>query len=272
MGASQGESIFTIVTFDENLQMTSHPGPALAGASCPLAGMVVGRFDPPPQNGEIDFNPQIATLIGSASGCAAAMSSPFVELFTVNSTTFDSELVPGSRFAVTDVTDEARLSLAVGDTQGRSLRLGEPQKVTITSHMQPEVILGVPPMHVDFITPANGTGPTVLNLSADPDGFFSGYETMIKSSNQSSRKSTTSYSFSTKETAGQTVSFGIPFIDSISVSAKEAAEQTHKNVVTKTFDTYASRAFDASTTTGFGDQIWFSQKRFNVYSYPVIGD
>src|SRR5437773_9929820 len=45
--------------------------------------------------------------------------------------------------------------LSAGDLQARSLALGPPQKVTVTGSLQPQVIPGLPPMHIDFIQDAN---------------------------------------------------------------------------------------------------------------------
>ena len=41
------------------------------------------------------------------------------------------------------------IALAVGDTQGRSLVVGTPEKVTILGDIHPDIILGIPPMHID---------------------------------------------------------------------------------------------------------------------------
>ena len=63
--------------------------------------------------------------------------------------------------------------------------LGPPSKLT-AKHTQPELILGAPPMHVDYVTPANSSGPIVLNLSAVPQGFNSSYKTTVTNQTQSS--------------------------------------------------------------------------------------
>lgn len=80
------------------------------------------------------------------------------------------------------VVEEApdRVAFAAGDTQGRSLLLGPPQIVRVNQHHQPDLILGAPPMHVDFITPAGAAAPAVFNMSAVPDAFNSAYDTMDK--------------------------------------------------------------------------------------------
>ena len=165
-------------------------------------------------------------------------------------------------------------NLAVGDLQGRSLALGPPGKVTVTGSIQPQVILGLPPMHIDFIQDANhlpnGT-PGVLNLTAMPSKYFSQYDTEQSHSNQSSNTSTTSYTFSTKESAEAKFSYGVPDVASVSVDLKASAKQTHDNSVSTTYNTYSSQQFDVSAQTGFGDVVWYTAKRFNTYAYRVLG-
>ena len=97
---------------------------------------------------------------------------------------------------------------------------------------------------------------------------------MIRSradSNQSSNKSTTSYTFSTKESAEAKFSYGVPDVASVSVDLKASAKQTHDNSVSTTYNTYSSQQFDVSTQTGFGDVVWYTAKRFNTYAYRVLG-
>src|SRR2546428_2147792 len=59
------------------------------------------------------------------------------------------------------------MSMAAVDTQGRSLRLGAPNKV-VNERTQATVVIAAPPMHVDYITPVLAAAPEVLNLSAIP--------------------------------------------------------------------------------------------------------
>ena len=165
-------------------------------------------------------------------------------------------------------------TLATVDLQGRSLLLGPPQKVTVTSNIQPQVVLGMPPMHIDFIQDANslpnGT-PTELNLTAVPSIFNAQYETQQSGSNQSSNTNTTSYTFGTKGSATAKLSYGIPDVASVSAELTTSAAQTHENTVAAKYNTYTSNTFDVSTQTGFSDLVWFTSKRFNMYIYPVIG-
>jgi hypothetical protein len=165
-------------------------------------------------------------------------------------------------------------NLTAGDLQGRSLALGPPEKVTVTGSIQPHVVLGLPPMHIDFIQDAHnvpGGTPAVLNLTATPSAYFSQYQTEVSRSNQSSNRSTTGYTFSTKESAEGKFSYGVPDVASVSVDLKTSGQQTHDGSVATAYNTYASQQFDVSTQTGFSDVVWFTEKRFTIYSYPVLG-
>ena len=91
------------------------------------------------------------------------------------------------------------------------------------------------------------------------------------SSNQSSSQSTTSYSYSTKKTTEDGVSFGVPDENSIGGDVKVSSEQTYSNNVSSKYDTYVTETFDVSTQTGFSDLIWYTENRFTIYVYPVLG-
>ena len=162
------------------------------------------------------------------------------------------------------------VGLATGDTQGRSLILGPPSKLT-AKHTQPELILGAPPMHVDYVTPANSSGPIVLNLSAVPQGFNSSYKTTITNSTQSSRQATTSYTNAVNASTSVGFKFGTPLTGDVSAKVGVSAGFMHRKSIEKRYGQYASTQFDASTITGFDDQVWFSNKTHYIFIYPVIG-
>jgi hypothetical protein len=148
--------------------------------------------------------------------------------------------------------------------------LGTPEKITV-AQTQPDLILGLPPMHVDYIAPPGEGLPRVTNVSVFPDSFNVGYAFEGSSSSSSSRQHTSSYTYSTKETVKDKIVFGSPKADSVSVKFKFAATQEHESVVSKTHDTYSSRTDSFDTATEFDDLIAASSLRMNIYSYPVIG-
>jgi hypothetical protein len=238
---------------------------------------------------ESDVGPVAAMAAGNYDRAIGLGNPPNLELAVVTFASFGSsfllfvfEVDPANgyiyqRGSVTPILPgvpagfNTPMALAAGDLQGRSMLLGPPNKVTITQHKQPEVVIGAPPMHVDWVTPVGASGPTAFNVTGVPHGFIASYQTMITGQNQSSSTSTTSFSYGTKQTGEVNVSFGVPEVASISASITSIAQQTHDNVVKSVFDTYSSNSFDASTQTAFDDHLWYSSKRFNVFAYPVIG-
>ena len=261
--------------------------PGTKGPGLPIGGCVndvgVGNFNntvtnpkPPPAT-TIDPTLQIAVL--TSNKCDGGIAGGIgVTLYNVDPQTFfvftlGTLVLPSS--AMPPTSAGLYQNLAVGDLQGRSQALGAPEKLTVTGSIQPQVILGLPPMHIDFIQDANhlpnGT-PSVLNLTTMPSTYFSQYDTEQSHSNQSSNKSTTSYTFSTKESAEAKFSYGVPDVASVSVDLKANAKQTHDGIVSTTYNTYSSQQFDVSTQTGFGDVVWYTAKRFNTYAYRVLGN
>ena len=189
------QGTLAVVTFDSqlNASVASSVTVPEAGAN-PQLGIALGNFDQSdPGTGPLAL--QIAVVLPAQFiGCSSPSSGLAVQIYQV---------APSSNFALsggqlTPVGSSCSpfgpyVGLATGDTQGRSLILGPPSKLT-AKHTQPELILGAPPMHVDYVTPANSSsGPTVLNLSAVPQGFNSSYKTTVTDSTQSSRQATTSY-------------------------------------------------------------------------------
>ena len=171
--------------------------------------------------------------------------------------------------------DPNRLNwLAAGDLQGRSVRLGLPSIVRIASHSQPSVILGAPPMHVDYILPDSSTSSEwdVVNFSVVPSAFNSTFTMDTTSTNQSSDTNTTSYTYATTVKAGGKASLKVPVVSGISSSLTRSAENKNESVRETYSFTQNEFQYNASTTTGFGDEIWYDESAFNLYMYPVIGE
>ena len=184
--------------------------------------------------------------------------------------------------------------LAPGDMQGRSLRLGTPTIVRIPSQTQPNLVLAIPPMHIDYIAPNDSTlaannkdtggcnpnhpgNPCVVNLSVIPSeppsqgqGFASSFN-FTSSANQSSKRSlATSWGVSIQASVGQSVSF-TDGLDKTKGSIKNTTKVGHDGTVKNTYGTYAGTTQSLSATTGLSDYLYFTQKAMNVYYYPVLG-
>jgi hypothetical protein len=64
--------------------------------------------------------------------------------------------------------DQIDGTLFAGDAQGRSLLLGSPFNVAFEDHLQPEMVPGIPPMHIDYIKNTSNQGPLVINFTVFP--------------------------------------------------------------------------------------------------------
>ncbi len=230
-----------------------------------IVGMAVGNFDQ-----SIDGSKQLALQIYAMTYNNGNFVPIYIEVDPTNNFALSAGqqtvIYPGGQ----GNDDFFTASITAGDTQGRSLILGPPSKLVV-QHKQPHVILAMPPMHVDYVPPVNETEPQVLNLTAIPDGFFSSYSTSVTNQNQSSHQGTTSFTNAAELTTSAGYSWGVPDGPSVSVKVTASVGAMHQNVVSKTYNTYTSESFDASTQTGFDDQIWYNSEQHNVYVYPVIG-
>jgi hypothetical protein len=185
--------------------------------------------------------------------------------------------------------------LAPSDLRGRSLRLGTPSVVRIPQQTQPNLILGVPPMHVDYIAPNDSqlaeenvgdpkkggctedvSTPCIVNLTVNPNeylgipGFSSSFEFASSEKDSSKSSSTTSWGISVKQSFGGTISFG-DGLATTTQSIKDTVKYGHDGTVKKTYGTYTGMSQSLSATTGFSDFIYYTQKRMNIYYYPVLG-
>ena len=161
--------------------------------------------------------------------------------------------------------------IVAGDLQGRSLVLGDPTSFSVR-HTQPKVILGMPPQHVDYVTPVDDAGPQVLNLSAVvAGGFASSYTASDNSTVSSSSIGTTSWTHAVTQTSSAGYTVGGAATGSVTVKATESAGFMHNKTVATRYNTYATNSFSLSVGTGFDDNLIYADERHNVYVYPVIG-
>ncbi len=263
-----------------NSQIASKPGGCTntTGHGIPwVNGLAIGHFASIADNSgsETDFNQQFATLLNDRS----------VRIYSVNAPTdYTPELVnnahlPGSlglNMKIKGPPNDPQITnwLVAGDLQGRSARLGPPSVIRVASHSQPSVILGAPPMHVDYILPDSSTGSEweVVNFSAVPDTFNSTYTMNQTTSNQSADTNRTSYTYATTEQSGASFSLKLPYLPAIGGSIKETTEDKNEEVSETYQFTENEFKYDASATTGFGDLIWYDVSSFNLYYYPVLGE
>jgi hypothetical protein len=244
------------------------------------AGIDVGNFDnQETANGQSQSNPnsQVALLYCSGDALGRPDYTGYsLSLFNVDPTSLRIDFTPVSTL---DLSQEiffskygpASITFAATDLQGRSIILGEPTKVAISNTIQPSVVIGVPPMHVDYIDPGDGNGPRVFNVSVVPDGFKTTYNQASSSSYASNTTNTTSWSFGAKETASVGFTVGDPDVSGLSVKDIFTAAQNLKGSHEHDQGAYSGKSFNLSATTGFGDEVSYSDSPLNIWIYPVIG-
>jgi hypothetical protein len=244
-----------IVSLDSGLKIRLPSFVVLPGVACSSGGLAVGDFarteavGQDPQKTQLSLKLQLAI---SSSNCAGSLG--------VNVYNIDPPKTAGADFGIDTnavlsrslpETADYGLPIVAGDLQGRSVILGEPTKIVIQETAQPSVIAAMPPMHVDFIRPAGGGEPTLLNLSAIPDRFGTVYETNETNTGQSSTTSTSSWSFGAR--VGTETSVEIGSVENglgLEVAATAQAAQDIKAINEKEFGSYRSSSFDASVKNG----------------------
>jgi hypothetical protein len=275
-GTEANDATVGVMSFDSSLNGTI--GSAYQIQFACHFGLAAGRFDSmqaPPAQGP-NFNLQLADVSTDCdAGPHAAMIydvNPNTFAVTVHSTTDITKLIGLAAWPIgNNVPPGGFVSLVAADEQGRSLILGPPEKVTVTGHIQPDTVLGLPPMHVDWISPAGGGPPQILNVSVFPATFNTAYLFADTTNGGVSRSGTTSYTVSTKETANEELSYGVPGLASVSVQASQAATQLHQNVVSQKYNTYQGLNTTFTTSTAFDDVVAATGSQFNIYSYRVLG-
>ena len=184
------------------------------------------------------------------------------------------------------------VSLVAGDFQGRSLQLGAPTKITLQGQIQPTLVLGMPPMHIDYINPTSvqpllsrcsttapkdPTGACELNLTYRPTApsarrpFNSTYQFTGQQEIDSSRKATTSWGVYVQDTTSNKLKVAIPGEGAFTLDTKISAKYKHDETVTKQYNSYQGISETLAQTTGQSDFIFFTEANQNIYQYPVLG-
>ena len=239
-----------------------------------VADMTIGNFDHKNSAGKHNANMQIAIAGWSNGPKGPKFWNAY--LFNVDpqqgyKIALQQQFVEQNATPQINGAPDAILTIAAADVQGRSLELGPPTKIVIHQQGGPSLVTAVPPMHVDYIAPAGGSTPTLLNLSTVEDEFSTSYQMESTSKRQLKTQTTTSYTFGLAESLGGKLTIGNPEKNHISAGLQFAAEQTFEDGVEKQNDNTSSEEFSASVQTGTSDQVWYDQSRLNIYSYPILG-
>ncbi len=265
---SESDTHLSVISYGSDLTPTAHNAPVIKTNQLQIVlGAAVGRFSSPDDFGDSEqtTNQQIAVLRGSPG--------PAVLVYDIASSQDLKPALTTTISSALNFQESKNLQgnlLRVGDLQGRSLQLGEPEVVRVSSHTQPLVVVGAPPMHVDWIEGIGATEPKILNLTMVPRIYNASYTVDATMKSNSSTTNSTSYTYSKKKTGEAGASFEKAGV-SVGASYQKSIERVHQDVVEDTYDTYQTLEFDASSETDLGDVVWFVSQRENIYNYPILG-
>jgi hypothetical protein len=239
--------------------------------------VALGRFDNPIAAGAGGPDLQAAVLTTDITGDSLPTSA-WLNIYNIGSG--GSGYTPTLASAQTFVFANPFGALAVGDLQGRGLRLGSPTKITIDGHSAPRTVVVMPPMHLDWVVPScsdpnypnDCTTPQVVNILAYPSSNWAQFNTEIKNNVQSSSQTTTGYSLAIKGDADAAAGYDIPDASSVNLEVKDEVQKTFNSSVNTAGNSYAEFTFDTSVRTGFADHVWFDGSRFNIWYYQIIGE
>jgi hypothetical protein len=248
----------TVVSYDNNFSLCSF-------------GMTVGNFDHKTSTGDHDPNAELAFTY---SDCSPESG------ISLNIYAFDPSNLNPTNVSIHNLPDlqqsgnnGVNIALVSTDLQGRSLIIGDPSEITISSSVQPAVVMGIPPMHMDFIPndASAVTPPVPFSVSAVPDGFYAQYDLSTSSGSGSTSTNGTSWSFGAKESVSTGFSLGDPDVTGLSVSDTFTAAQNLKGAADTTHGRYQSQTVDLTFPSGVDDSVNYSDDTVHIWAYPVIG-
>ncbi len=264
----------------------------------PDGSSVCGTF-PTNKAGKCPFNPQIAMLHGALrANTSDNVHFAEVRLYNVvqskpdgdeteycsNHKSLETPFFPAWTRETHDLDDIKWIDwdafstgnlLHVGDPRGKSIRVGEPLIVRMTSHTGVDIVLQSPPMHIDYAKPEQSVGPagdaTVLNLTNHPS-FWTQYTDGTSTGQGATKQNSNSYTTSNTESLEEKFSLTIAEIaTTISGDLKQTLSQVHEHSTSKQTGVYQTKRFSLQATTQFDDIVHFTQQSFSAYHYPLLG-
>jgi hypothetical protein len=178
-------------------------------------------------------------------------------------------------------------TILTGDLEGRSIHLGPPMKVTIYKHSQPDLVLGLPPMHADWIDTIGqltnqtgcGTGdPCLANLTVIPTktapgvGFQSAFSFTSTADDQTTRESTMSFTAGVKQKFDSRTKTSLFDVAEATAEVRESLSYAFKYSATTKYNTYNAVSDTLTVQTSLADFLLYTDERENIYYYPVIGE
>ena len=295
-----GQNNFWVGDFFVNKYAFTQIGYTDLGSSGCTLGMQAGNFDHQTTAGGYNPGEQIAFLYNK-HGCTSGSPSLFLFSLTVpqdlqpvyqatnwlNNSKSNITVSPSGNTSA--YAYPVSFALDVADVQGRSQLLGAPLIVTIPKQTQPDVVLGMPPMQVDYILPPNpsvvcqpntGSGtttPCVANISYEPTPanttekpFTTAFSLTSGTSQKTYSKATTSWGLSVKTSAGAKIKFN-DLEENASLNIKDTAASLYQSTVANTNSRLSSTSNSVATSTTTDDELFFTERDLTVYYYPILG-
>ncbi|MBV9038337.1 MAG: DVUA0089 family protein [Acidobacteriaceae bacterium] len=287
---SDGGRFFEVISADPStLQLKAH-GPVTYNQFPCALGIQVGNFDhrqsdpSNPGQSQPNLNNEIALLY--CNNQTLPTGNPYyspdtlgmtLNIYSVDPTTLDiNASSPESIYDLTEYTwintdKPSSIAFVATDLQGRSVALGEPTVIDLSSTDQPSVVLGTPPMHVDFISPDGIAPPVLLNVSMVPD-FTNTYENSTSEAHPHSETQKTSWSFGAKEQGTLGLEVGdVEEGNGLKVTDTITAAQKLKSSTDSVTNTFQGQQFALKTTSNGDDAVSHSDTNLRIWVYPVIG-
>ena len=279
---ASGSRFIQVYKADPTTLSLTGTGPILYDQFPCAQGIQVGNFDHQQAGGGHNPNEQVAFLYcGGQEPDDEQREYLVLNIYSVDPDSLglinppDSGLGLDSAGIWIDVTGATTQSVALvaTDLQGRSLVLSAPSELTITSGVQPDVVVGLPPMHMDFIpSDPSAVGPSVLfNTSAAPDGFNATYQQDQSAGNGNSSTNGTSWSFGAKEKVSGGFTLGDPDVTGLSVNDTFTAAQNLKGLAEHTHGTYTAQDISLNLGSGTDDTVNYTDNTTHIWAYQVIG-
>lgn len=268
-----------ILGLDETRHVNA--APAISFQEDVHCGLTVGNFDrmqpnpqPPPAK-QRDFNLQVARM-GCDSRGPDVRDGPFIAIYNVDQTqNFSMSVASTYRVHYAAGTSPETYAMTAGDAEGRSVVLGNPTVIQIPNWVRTDVILGAPPMHVDYVKKDNNPAPTLFNVTVLPEDFATVYQMSTESEQASSRENQFSYTWGVQEEFEQKVTWGDPDATTIPEGASIGIKQSMmfaRDQMTKDFyEGYARQSLEITSAAEFHDFVWYTTQDFSMYLYPIIG-
>lgn len=170
-----------------------------------------------------------------------------------------------------------KVVVAVGDFDGDSVALGEPDHLVIEGHRDFSAIIAEPPKHIDYIKDNTGSLGE-LNLSrkggapgADPS-FYTEYEQIKSTDVKTTDKSGTDSDWGVKTEVEVEKDFGIPKIEEVKTKIEASAGYDYNKNQEKWNSSYQSIEVATNLRAVNDDYLVYRTKDIHIWRYPVIGE